>query len=107
MKTTTEEKQIANDYIRKMLDTKRGEREIYGMVTSVAKSGMSRRIKFFVSCNDTITDITYDVSKLLELNYNQNGVLRSGCGTDLVFDTIYSISKALYGDGYLIKNRSL
>ena len=107
MQTQISEKQTALDSIKHLLENKQGVKEIYGFTTKIAPSGMSRRIRFFVSSNDSIYDITYSVAKLLDYKHNSDGILRTGVGLDLVYDTIYYISKEIYGSGSVIQKRSL
>lgn len=76
--------------------------DIYGNVTSVAKSGMSRKIRFYLSMpkdsfrnKPYIWDITWHISRALELPMDDDGLKVSGCGMDMIFHTIDSLGYAL------------
>tara|TARA_R100000657_G_C4577733_1_gene41074 strand:+ start:268 stop:582 length:315 start_codon:yes stop_codon:yes gene_type:complete len=73
-------------------------------VVHVARSGMSRHIKVFAISGDRIQNISYYVSKLLGWRLTKNdAVFVSGCGMDMGFHLIYTLSSKLYEDGYAIK----
>lgn len=67
--------------------------ELYANVTHVAKSGMSRRIEFYViniSDRDApfLQRITHHVARLAGLSYNEKGLRIDGCGMDMGFAAI-------------------
>lgn len=66
----------------------------YATVTSVARSGMSRHIKYYViDANKELHNITYFIAVLLEEPYDDNkGVRVRGVGSDMVFDTLYRLN---------------
>ncbi len=75
---------------------------IYAKVTKVSASGMSRRVQLFaIYKGKGITDITFWAAKALEWGYKagyNGGILVSGCGMDMMFHTVYSLSYAMgYG----------
>ena len=76
---------------------------VYAKVVRVSASGMSRQVRlYFVPKDGNITDITYWSAKALEWGYGgegyRNGIRVSGCGMDMLFHTIYSLSYAMgYG----------
>ena len=74
-------------------------------VVHVARSGMSRHIKVFAISGERIQNVSYYVSKLLDWKLTKNdGVFVSGCGMDMGFHLIYTLSRVLYDDGYAIKH---
>ena len=78
----------------------------------VSKSGMTRYIGVRLLKEDYPYDYTYLVSKALGWKtsdkYNGiKGVKIGGCGMDMGFHLINSLSYALYNDGYAIKQRWL
>lgn len=86
--------------------------EVFANQTKTAPSGMSRRIRLYVSVpshehGSTIRDITYYACDLLDISYNDSGARFDGCGMDFRFDFIYSVSYVLFADGYALKNRVL
>lgn len=76
---------------------------IYAKVTRVSASGMNRRVQLFITeCPEgRIIDITYWAAKALEWGYKDGyngGISVSGCGMDMLFHTVYSLSYAMgYG----------
>ena len=62
-----------------------GEFLLYTSVGSVAKSGMSRRIKVYLVVDGQIIRVTHLASKILDLNLNDDGARINGCGMDMGF----------------------
>jgi uncharacterized membrane-anchored protein len=108
MKKEEELKQKSIEILQSILD-KQTKRHIKGVIMSVSKSGMSRRIKFYTvdtqtTYNDNnepiqsdyVRDITYYVGNTLQWSQNDNGVLVTGSGMDMIFHSIYTLSSILY-----------
>ena len=73
-------------------------------VVHVARSNMSRHIKVFAITGERIQNISYYVAEYLDLRYtNKEAVFVGGCGMDMGFHLIYTLSNCLYDDGYAIK----
>ena len=73
-------------------------------VVHVARSGMSRHIKVFAISGERIQNISYHVAKFLNWRYtDKEAVFVGGCGMDMGFHLIYTLSSKLYDDGYAIK----
>tara|TARA_R100001163_G_C5040998_1_gene179127 strand:- start:72 stop:386 length:315 start_codon:yes stop_codon:yes gene_type:complete len=73
-------------------------------VVHVARSGMSRHIKVFAISGERIQNVSYYVSELLDWRLTKNdAVFVGGCGMDMGFHLIYTLSSKLYDDGYAIK----
>lgn len=84
---------------------------VYAKVNNVSRSGMSRNISLYiiegktakddVYVNPRMIDISYHAAKALEWGYKEgyNGGIRvSGCGMDMLFHTVYSLSYVMgYG----------
>lgn len=76
---------------------------IYAKVVRVSASGMSRHVRlYFIPNTGEITDISYWGAKALEWGYAgdgyREGIRVSGCGMDMLFHTIDSLSYAMgYG----------
>jgi hypothetical protein len=88
---------------------------VYTILRHVSRSGMSRDISV-VALNadgDKIVDIhpNYAVSVVTGRRARRGGMFDSivcnGCGMDMGFDLVYSISCAVHGDGYALKHRWL
>ena len=77
---------------------------VYAKVNRVSASGMSRNIALYIvdKKEGRPVDISYHASKALEWGYRDGydgGVKVSGCGMDMLFHTVYSLSYAMgYGD---------
>ena len=62
---------------------------------------MSRSIKCFVASDGNIVDITWYVANALGTTRDRYwGITRGGCGMDMGFDLIYSLSRTLYPNGF-------
>ena len=87
--------------------------EIRGVVMSVARSGMSRRIRFFVADEGKVWDVTGYVARAIgehgENAVNDDGLRVDGCGMDMVFHTVYRLSSVMFkGEdraGYVLRYR--
>lgn len=73
---------------------------VYAKVSKVSRSGMHRRVHLYISKDGEIVDISYWAAKALEWGYKDGfdgGIGVSGCGMDMLFHTVYSLS---YSMGY-------
>lgn len=75
---------------------------IYTSVKQVARSGMSRHISLYIVRNGEIYDITYYVGVLLgsKRSPDTGGLVVGGCGMDMGFHTVYSLSRRLFPNGF-------
>ena len=81
---------------------------IFGFVTHVSRSGMSRRIDFYIfrPRSDKPEDqrnpdrrwLTPWMGDLLGWSWNDSGIKVDGCGMDMIFHTTYSVSHLLFRD---------
>lgn len=95
-----------NTYLKKTLTE---NDEILYQVTHVAKSGMSRHIKFYVIKNNELLGLTYSICNALDYKYkhNTNSLFIRGCGMDMGFHVIYNLSRDLFNDGSKLKYRAI
>ena len=75
---------------------------IYAKVVRVSSSGMSRHVRLYANIKGEVVDISYHAAKALEWGYAgdryNEGIRVSGCGMDMLFHTVYSLSYAMgYG----------
>lgn len=114
MKKKEKERQKAIEGLRSLLEkieAEMGSATVYTILRHVSRSGMSRNISAFVIHENQPHNITYDVSKILDykLAKNTEGVRVGGCGMDMGFHLVYSLSSSLYGiddrGGYRLKHR--
>jgi hypothetical protein len=79
---------------------------LYTKLEKVSSSGMSRQIKVLDIKDETPSYWSYYVSKILGYTLKDNGALVvKGCGMDMGFHVVYSLSQTLFNDGYAIKQR--
>tara|TARA_R100000654_G_scaffold22803_3_gene45109 strand:+ start:375 stop:683 length:309 start_codon:yes stop_codon:yes gene_type:complete len=82
----------------------------YTLVTKVAPSGMSRHIMVAGSRKKGhVQNVSWYISQLLDWKYKDNtrSVFVGGCGMDMGFHLVYTLSRILYDDGYAIEHRWL
>jgi len=92
------DKHIAKDYL---LDYFNETREVYTVLRHTSRSGGMRVIDCFIILEDTPYCISHLVSKVLDLKLHKQhyGVVINGCGMDMGFHLIYSLSSVLF-NGY-------
>lgn len=89
---------------------------VYGIVKSVSRSGMSRRIKFYTISKPERADektrlvfLTGYMAHVLGYKMGDDGCINvSGCGMDMVFATVYNLGRTLWpkGDGKYTRYRN-
>ena len=82
----------------------------YTAITKVAPSKMSRHIMVVGSDKKGhVQNLSYYIAELLDWKYkdNTNAVGVGGCGMDMGFHLVYTLSSKLYDDGYAIKQEWL
>jgi hypothetical protein len=92
----------------------RGE-TVYTICDHVSQSGMMRHIRLVILKYDEETKKTYTLhpnysaSKLLgwPMAKGKSAIKVGGCGMDMGFHTVYSLSHMLFGDGYALKQEWL
>jgi len=97
------------DSRKKLLLWLKPEDIVYTILRHVSQSGMMRHISIIaIKENEPIT-LDYHVARLLgePMAKGNSGIKRSGCGMDIGFDIVYSLSTILFGDGYKLKHRWL
>jgi hypothetical protein len=97
------------DAIASLKETLRSGMTIYTVLRSVSTSGMSRTLDLYYVKEDKIIRITWSAAKALEWPYCQaKEALRvSGCGMDMGWSTVHSLSQVVLGDGYALTQRWL
>jgi len=100
--TKKEEKALDVAYAREQLLThylREGD-TVYTVLRSVSSSGMSRTLSLKVAKDGKILDLTYYASILLDwplVEVNGSRALRvGGCGMDMGFHTVYTLSSILF-----------
>lgn len=99
MKTKSEDYLNSEKYLKKLFAR---DQRIYTSIKRVAPSGMSRHISVYVARKNQIIDITWHVGHITGYSRNRDtgGLVVGGCGMDMGFHLIYSLSRCLYPKGY-------
>lgn len=82
---------------------------VFGVVRNVSRSGMSREIDFFCFRPDGDETsgihqwyLSPSIGEALGIRRADSGALKiGGCGMDMIFATVYSLSSAAYPDGFI------
>jgi hypothetical protein len=94
------DRELARMELREMF-AKQDRPTVYTVLRHVSQSGMSRDISLFIVEDNRLRNITYTVAIALgEKPKDKNGqrVIRvNGCGMDMGFHLVYSLSSVLYG----------
>lgn len=76
--------------------------KVYGVIMSVARSGMSRRIAVMAADGQGgIRNFSFDFSSVYHdgnINGWEDGVRIGGCGMDMNYHLITSVARAVHGD---------
>ena len=73
---------------------------VHGIVRSVARSGMSRRIDFYKLTAEGPLYLTGYFADVYQTDDFDGGMRVNGCGMDMIFDTVYNIGSALWPQGF-------
>lgn len=104
MKYSKSDQRIALDNLKSL----KKNTIVYTVLRHTASSGMFRVIDVLqVGKKELIYNLGWSIAVILELPYdrNKNGVKVEGCGMDMGFHLIYSLSSVLFGDGYALKQQ--
>jgi hypothetical protein len=95
-----QERESARAYLLSILN-KQNKPTLYTNLKSVSSSGMSRDMKVLAAVEGEIVDVTYYVGKLdigtIKERNGQRVIRVGGCGMDMGFHVVYSVSSMLYG----------
>jgi hypothetical protein len=76
---------------------------VYTIVRHVSRSGMRRSISpVIITPTGTPWDITWAVQRIMRWGVHRDhyGIIVDGCGMDMAFHLVYSLSRALFPDGH-------
>ncbi len=69
---------------------------VYAVIRKVSASGMKRTIDFYLCINGEMQCVTYNVATVLGVPLDKDrGLIRQGCGMDMVYDTVQSVWQSL------------
>lgn len=95
-----QEEESARAYLLSIMN-KQEKPTLYTSLKHVSSSGMSRDMKVLAVVEGDIIDVTYYVGKLdigtLKERNGQRVIRVGGCGMDVGFHVVYTISAMLYG----------
>ena len=96
-----QKQQISNEAIARLKDWGMKKNTlVYGKVIHVSQSGMSRDIAFYMLDGSRMVNISSQIAQVLDwrTDSQKNAVKVGGCGMDMVFHTIYTLSEVMgYG----------
>jgi len=108
-----QEGESAKDFLRKVFASQENP-TAWTILKWVSGSGMSRDMKVCTNYEERVIDITWYVSRAssvgqLKERNGQRVVRVGGCGMDMGFHLVYSLSLSLYGleGGYKIRHEWL
>ena len=106
-----EEQQAATERLLQLFEGDESP-EILTIVRHVSRSGMSRNISLKYVKNGELLDITYSAALVLDwplVEGFSRAIKVGGCGMDMGFHTVYSLSGRLYGyqerNAYRLRHR--
>lgn len=75
---------------------------VYTNLRKVSASGMTRHISVHIATEGAIEDITWLVGRAIgeKRDLDTGGLKISGCGMDMGFQIVYSLSAVLYREGF-------
>lgn len=94
-----QEEESAKRYLLSILERQETP-TLYTSLKHVSSSGMSSDMKVLAVLDGQILDVTWYVSKIIGTLKERNGqrVIRvGGCGMDMGFHVVYTVSAVLYG----------
>src|SRR6187549_757066 len=101
-----QEQREAVAYLQKHL---KAGNTVYTVLRHVSRSGMMRHISVKAMINGEITDISWYVAKALDYPLQTdafNSLKVGGCGMDMGFHVVHSLSYKLFPDGYKCLGRA-
>ena len=74
------------------LEMVRGKK-VYANIVSVSASGMSRKMKFYITVDGEIRNVTYYIAGALKYNLTNDDCIRvGGCGMDMAFSVLSDLN---------------
>lgn len=74
---------------------------VHCVLRHVSKSGMQRRIDFYVMKGNEPWYITYDIGKVCDYRqHHDGGLVVGGAGMDMGFSVVYNLGRTLFPKGF-------
>jgi hypothetical protein len=90
-------KKSAIQSLKKMIGN---NKTVYTSLAHVSSSGMTRRIKSYIVVKGKIVNIDWYIARALGWKHsNDGGIVVGGCGMDMGFHLVYSLSSVIYRRG--------
>lgn len=101
MTTKTERKMEEQEALETLQKWIKPGTTVYTLLRHRAASGMSRVLDVYVISDNEPIRLTRSVAKLLDWTYNREheGVLVHGCGLDVGYHLVYTLSRVLFKHG--------
>lgn len=103
-----QQRQESVDFLKSML---KKDDTLYTQLTHVSQSGMLRHIRVRFIKDNIPLDLSFHTSRILDWKEGKNrcggGIRVGGCGMDMGFHLVYTLSRYLFDDGYYIKHEWL
>lgn len=98
-KAQAQEQEEAREALREMLPP---GSTVYTIIAHVSRSGMRRAVRVLLRTDSGIWDASYQVARAIGSRVDDvhGGIKVDGCGMDMAFATVYSLSQALYPAGF-------
>lgn len=87
-------------HIARLRETIKPGDKIYCLLRHVSRSGMVRDIAVKHAGPDGLSDITFSTAAALAWPMQNNGVRVNGCGMDMGFHLVYTLSRVLFPKGF-------
>jgi hypothetical protein len=95
------DKQEQQDAINRLKEILKPGDTIYTVVTHVSKSGMSRHIKAYALKDNQLIWLNWYIEKILGWKRADDDATKvDGCGMDMGFELVYTLSSKLFPNGY-------
>ena len=109
MTTKAEKEAQREEAIAELKEILKPGDDVYTLIRRVSSSGMSRCIDVYFITDNQPRWLSRYVAKALQWTYDEKteSVRVGGCGMDMGFHLIHSLSYALFGDGYSLNQRWL
>jgi hypothetical protein len=73
---------------------------VYCIVGHVAKSGMSRDIRFYVVTEGELVSLTWAIATIIDAKMHDAGLRIGGCGMDMRFAVLDAMARKMWGAGH-------
>lgn len=100
MKVTKEDRQHALEILTRLATE---GQTVYSVLRSVSRSGMQRKIDFYVIQDNRPMFLSWAISKVCGYAQKDGALVVNGCGMDMGFSVVYDLGMELYGKGNCLR----